>query len=79
MKCKELLGYLSDYIDGDLADDLCLLIERHAQHCQPCRIMIHTLQTTVTLYHRCKCPEVPRDVHQRLVGFLHAAWKDEDF
>jgi predicted anti-sigma-YlaC factor YlaD len=42
--CKQILNYLSAYIDGDLNEDLCQLIEDHLKTCQDCRIVIDTLK-----------------------------------
>ena len=50
--CRTLLGYLSDYVDGDLSEELCRAIEDHVAECQDCRIVVDTLRKTISLYHR---------------------------
>ena len=49
-KCKSLLGFLSDYVDGNLSDELCHEIEDHAADCENCRIVVDTLRKTILLY-----------------------------
>jgi predicted anti-sigma-YlaC factor YlaD len=49
--CRSLLGFLSDFVDGDLSEDLCREIENHAAECQNCRVVIDTLRRTISLYH----------------------------
>jgi anti-sigma factor RsiW len=49
--CKSLLGFLSDYVDGDLSEKLCQEIESHAAECENCRIVVDTLRKTISLYH----------------------------
>jgi predicted anti-sigma-YlaC factor YlaD len=49
--CKSLLGFLSDYVDGDLSEELCREIENHAAECQNCRVVVDTLRKTISLYH----------------------------
>ena len=49
--CKALLGYLSDYVDGELSEELCREIESHAAECVNCRIVVDTLRKTILLYH----------------------------
>jgi anti-sigma factor RsiW len=49
--CQSLLGYLSDYVDGELNEELCLEIEEHAAGCQNCRVVVDTLRKTISLYH----------------------------
>jgi predicted anti-sigma-YlaC factor YlaD len=50
--CKSLLGYLSDFVDGDLSEELCHEIEEHAAECQNCRVVVDTLRKTISLYQR---------------------------
>lgn len=65
--CKYLLGSLSDYIDGDLEDELCAELEQHLSGCEDCRIVVDSLNKTVYLYHTtAQQVTVPEDVRQRL-------------
>ena len=65
--CRYLLTSLSDYVDGELDDDLCLEIERHMSNCENCQVVINTLQKTVDLYHQSsQTPDIPSDVRDRL-------------
>jgi anti-sigma factor RsiW len=50
--CKSLLGLLSDYVDGELNEELCREIESHVAECQNCRIVVDTLRKTILLYHQ---------------------------
>ena len=67
-QCRQLLASLSDYVDGDLADEICAEIERHMAGCERCRIVVDTLRKTVELYHTlADAPAaLPADVRQRL-------------
>ena len=47
--CKDLLAWLSDYIDGDLKGDLYDRIKAHETSCKPCAAFISTLQKTTEL------------------------------
>jgi len=65
--CKQLLGNLSEYIDGDLQADLCAEIEAHLKDCENCRIVINTLRKTVELYEQTgEQVELPSEVRERL-------------
>jgi predicted anti-sigma-YlaC factor YlaD len=65
--CQDLLGSLSDYVDGTLGEQLCEEIERHVSECEDCRIVIDTLKKTIYLYHKTAVPpEMPSDVRERL-------------
>ena len=70
--CHHLLGSLSDYVDGELKDEICHEIERHVEDCEDCRIVIDTLGKTVSLYRNtADDPVVPSDVRERLYHRLN--------
>ena len=69
--CRELLGSISDYIDGALQDDLCRELERHLSECDDCRVVVDTFKKTIELYHTDSTQAVPADVRQRLFKSLH--------
>jgi len=65
--CRQLLNSLSDYIDGDLQQELCDEIELHMKDCDNCRIVVDTLSKTISLYQTSSEPTVvPEGVRQRL-------------
>ena len=71
-QCKQLLGNLSDYIDGDLQAELCAELEQHLQGCDNCRIVVNTLRKTVELYRETNEQVVlPDDVRERLFNKLN--------
>lgn len=42
--CRDMLGDLSDYLDGEASDEICAEIERHMASCEDCRIVVDTLK-----------------------------------
>lgn len=65
--CRHLKDSLSDYIDGELSEDLCTEIDRHMQECENCRIVVDSLRKTVYLYHASAETQVmPDEVRERL-------------
>ncbi len=73
--CHELLGRLSDYVDGELDQALCIEIEKHMAECERCHLVIDTLRKTVELYRSMPTPPLPDDVRGRLLLRLNL----EDF
>lgn len=66
-QCKQMLGSLSEYIDGELQAALCAQIEEHIKDCENCRIVVDTLKKTVELYeHANPTVELPHGVRERL-------------
>ena len=66
-QCRQLLGSLSEYIDGELEAELCSQIEEHLKDCDNCRVVINTLRKTVELYEQTAEPAgLPDAVRDRL-------------
>ncbi len=68
--CRELLGTLSLYLDGEAEESLCQEIERHMAECENCRVVIDTLTMTVKLYREHGHTPLPSDARQRLFAAL---------
>lgn len=65
--CQALLGSLSEYIDGELPQNLCEEIEKHLEGCDNCRVVLNTTKRTIDLVHLPIEEEtVPADVRERL-------------
>ncbi len=75
--CHQLLGNLSDFVDGNLEEELCQEIQSHLEDCEDCQVVIDTLRKTIYLV-RAKAAEtveLPEDVRERLFRRLNL----EDF
>ncbi len=71
-ECCIMLAQLNDYVDGELASDVCAVLEQHVDSCQDCQTMLHSLTTTIELYHQLHAMpiELPAGVEERLVQRL---------
>jgi predicted anti-sigma-YlaC factor YlaD len=69
--CREIKDKLSAYLDGELESTLCAEIEQHLQGCDNCRVVVDTLNKTITLYRNYGQASVPPDAHDRLTRVLH--------
>ena len=70
--CRQLLGSLSEYVDGELSEELCSMLEHHLEDCEDCRIVVDTLRKTVTLYQKTAESDVlPSDIRERLYKSLN--------
>jgi anti-sigma factor (TIGR02949 family) len=70
--CHDLLGNLSEFIDGSLKEELCDQIRQHIEGCENCRIVVDTLRKTVDIYQSIAVdpPEIPEEVRERLYRSL---------
>jgi len=70
--CEQLLGSLSEYIDGELPQKLCEEIEKHLAGCDDCRVVLNTTKRTIDLVHApIEMPDLPDDVRERLFKRLN--------
>jgi predicted anti-sigma-YlaC factor YlaD len=72
-RCTALLARLNEYIDDELASDLCRELEHHVHECHDCRVVFDTLGRTVRLYHalgEAAPVELPADMEARLFARL---------
>jgi anti-sigma factor (TIGR02949 family) len=71
-QCKQLMGNLSEFIDGELEAELCAELEQHLEGCDNCRIVVNTLRKTIELYKQTNEPiELPHAVRNRLYSKLN--------
>lgn len=70
--CREMLGSLSDFIDGTAEASLCQEIERHLADCENCRVVVDTLRKTVYVVQASAAgqPGIPDEVRSRLYHVL---------
>ena len=72
LKCEELLGSLSAYIDGDLGPELCQELEKHLAECDNCRVVLNTTKRTIELVSSpAEKSGLPEDVRERLFKRLN--------
>ncbi len=72
LKCDELLGSLSAYIDGELGAELCQELEKHLAECDNCRVVLNTTKRTIDLVHSpAEKSDLPEDVRERLFKRLN--------
>jgi len=70
--CEQLLGSLSEYIDGELTPELCEEIEKHLAGCDDCRVVLNTTRRTIDLVHApVEKSNLPDDVRERLFKRLN--------
>ncbi len=69
--CRGLKDQLSAYLDGELESTVCAEIEQHLHDCTDCRVMVDTLNKTITLYRNYGQADVPPETHDRLTRVLH--------
>lgn len=70
MTCRELFERLSEYVDGELSQEICEEIHRHMEGCDPCVAFVKTLKKTAETCRRLPAKPIPPEVAADLRTFL---------
>lgn len=70
MDCKDVLGNLSCYVDGDGSAELRSALEDHIAKCRRCRVVFDTTGKTLKIVLDAEPFEVPLAVSARLYAQL---------
>jgi RNA polymerase sigma-70 factor (ECF subfamily) len=69
-QCRAFFEKLSEYIDEELDQHSCDVIEAHLRQCPPCQTCLATLKQTVALCRKLKTASVPEEFSQRLRAMI---------
>lgn len=72
--CKRMLGDLSDYVDGELAPELCAQLEIHLAGCPNCRVVLDSLTKTIRVFREGVEEPVPDELKKSLQAALEKKW-----
>ena len=75
LNCKKVLLEISNYLDGNLDEDLKRNIETHVRMCRHCKVVFDTTRKTIELYCDGKLFVLPDDVRARLHESLRRKWQ----
>ena len=76
LTCQSFLDDLSDYIDGDVAEEIRVTFEAHLAKCPNCWVVFDETQRTVEIVQRLDCHPMPDKVRDRLMQTLSAKLKN---
>jgi anti-sigma factor RsiW len=66
LNCKKAINQISEYLDGELDDELKHTLESHLNNCHHCNAVFDTTKTTIELYCDGKIFSLPDEVRTRL-------------
>jgi anti-sigma factor (TIGR02949 family) len=68
--CRDVIGLLTEYIDGALAPKLVVRLEEHLKDCSACEEFLQSLRAIRDAVRSFRCDEVPENCRARLRAFL---------
>lgn len=66
MTCRQVMRYVSLFLDRDLDEALTRELLAHLEKCEDCRLVVDTTRKTIELYCNSEPLPLPTDVRQRL-------------
>jgi predicted anti-sigma-YlaC factor YlaD len=76
-ECKRFCDQLSDYLDREVTEEECKLIEEHLDACPPCSLAYESLKTTVAICGQAIPDDLPENVRIHLRDFLRQRCDEE--
>jgi hypothetical protein len=73
--CRQVLEWLSDYLNLELPPDACRQIEHHLSGCHPCEEFAESLRKTVDLCRQFQPQEMPQPISQSARAELLEAYQ----
>ena len=64
--CMAYFDRISEYLDGELEDDICRKIEEHLQSCPECGECVESLRKSIRICKEATKEEMPGNVLARL-------------
>ncbi len=74
--CKDVIGLLTEYMEGDLPAERARALEAHLDLCSACRGFLTSLGTTRDAVRNLRCDDLPPDCHRQLRAFLDKSLKN---
>jgi len=78
MKCEELVAYLSDYIDGNLDEELTAAAQEHLATCHNCHVVLDTTRKAIYLSRQRVATAMPAERRERLFSRLQESIRKRD-
>ena len=70
LTCKEFLDELSDYLDGEVAEDVRKHLDAHMSECPNCWVIVDTTKKTLQIYKGMEPEPISPQLHSRLMTAL---------
>lgn len=72
--CHDYCAMISEFIDGELPEDLCQKLEEHLSGCDNCTVVLNTMKKTIEFYRDDQeAADLPEGVKRRLFTTLSLA------
>jgi hypothetical protein len=66
ISCADFLAEVSNYVEGDVADELRAQLEFHLSHCHYCTVLVDSTRKTIRILTDADCFDLPQEVCSRI-------------
>jgi len=71
IECKHVWNYISDFLDGSLAEETRELVQKHLEHCEICSAILDSTRNILVLTADDRVFELPVGFSERLHARLN--------
>jgi len=71
IECKHVWNYISDFLDGSLAEETRELVQKHLEHCEICSAILDSARNILVLTADDRVFELPVGFSERLHARLN--------
>ena len=75
LNCKDSIGLLLAFLDGEMAPDEARHLQEHLRGCSPCEEFLQSYRATPGLCRRALEARMPAEVSSKLTDFLRSQCK----
>ena len=72
ISCAEFMAAIGDYLDGDVAAEFRLQLERHLSHCATCQVIYDSAKKTVKILADSESFDLPEAISKRITDRVMA-------
>jgi len=71
VNCHDFKALMGDYLDEEMAEEICREVHSHLEACGPCSVEVDTIRKTILIYKNVSgCPDLTDDARKRLFAKL---------
>ena len=71
MNCQDFRFLIGDFLDQEVAEEICREVRSHLEACGSCSVEVDTLRKTILIYKKASsCPDLTDDARKRLFAVL---------
>ena len=77
ISCSDFMAEIGNYLEGDVADEVRLQLERHLSHCVTCQVVVNSSKKTIQIVTDSGSFDLPQPVLEPIAKEIMAKIRKE--